>query len=146
MSSEYKTPQQNINPGSFLGIYTITPSAGNNGATISDAQIQAELKAQITAGSLPAPTLDAQGYPQTYYAVYFPPAKSITMGGSSSCASRGFCAYHGTVAAAGTRKEFYYGVHPDMQTGGCTNGCGSGTVFQQYCQVSSHELIEAITG
>ena len=147
MNNEYKTPTQNINKGSFLGLYTITPSAGANGGTITDTNIQRELSAQIAAGHLPTPQLDAQNNPVTYYAIYFPPGKKITAFGSSSCASGGFCAYHGTVAASGATNQYYYGVHPDMQAGsGCATGCGSGNVFQNYCAVSSHELIEMITG
>ena len=96
---------------------------------------------------MPTPQLDSQGNPVTYYAIYFPPGKKITAFGSSSCASGGFCAYHGTVAASGSIKQYYYGVHPDMQAGsGCATGCGTGNVFQNYCGVSSHELIEMITG
>jgi len=33
----------------------IAPAAGNNGSTITDAQIQSEIKAQISAGHLAAP-------------------------------------------------------------------------------------------
>ena len=147
VNSEYKTPTQNINKGSFTGQYTITPSAGANGATITDASIQTELSAQIAAGRLPAPQVDSQSNPVTYYAIYFPPGKKISAFGSTSCASGGFCAYHGTVAASASRNEYYYAVHPDMQAGsGCASGCGTGNVFQNYCAVSSHELIEMMTG
>ena len=101
--------------------------------------------AQIAAGQLPTATLDSQGNPQTYYAVYFPPGITIALGQSLSCSY--FCAYHGTVAATGSVKEFYYGVQPDMTPGSaCNGGCGSGTVFENYCQVSSHELVEMMTG
>ena len=147
MSFEYHTPTQNINPGSFAGQYKITPTSNANGATIDDTVIQSELSAQINAGKLPAPELDSQGNPVTYYALYFPYGKSITAGSSTSCVGGGFCAYHGTVAAAGSVNEYFYGVHPDMQAGsGCDTGCGYGTTFQNYCQVSSHELVEMITG
>ena len=145
MNSEYKTSTQNVNTGSFVGLYTITPSANANGAGITDAQIQAELIYQITAGHLPVATLDNQGNPQTYYAIFFPPGVSISLGGYLSCSY--FCAYHGTVAATGNIKEFYYAVQPDMTPGSaCNGGCGGGTVFENYCQVSSHELVEMMTG
>ena len=145
MNSEYKTSTQNINTGSFVGLYTITPSANANGASITDDQIQAELLAQINAGHLPAATLDNQGNAQTYYALFFPPGITISLGGYLSCSY--FCAYHGTFAAAGSVKEFYYAVQPDMTPGSaCNGGCGGGTVFENYCQVSSHELVEMITG
>lgn len=137
---------QTIGRGSFLTRVTITPSAANNGSTIDDANIQAELAAQINAGSLPAPSTDAAGNINTYYAVFFPPGKTITQGGSSSCVAGGFCAYHGTIASVGGH-EIYYGIHPDMQAGsGCATGCGStGSVFGNYTQVASHEMVETIT-
>src|SRR4051812_49308232 len=77
--TEYDTnllpaPQSNqtIGRGSFASQVTITPSAANNGATIDDTNIQAELAAQIQAGVLPPPSLDNAGNNNTYYAVYFP--------------------------------------------------------------------------
>ena len=145
VNNEYKTSTQTFNPGSFIGQYTITPSSNANGATVSDAQIQTELSAQINAGHLPAPTLDSLGNPQTYYAIYFPPGITISLGTYLSCSY--FCAYHGTVGASGNVKEFYYAVQPDMTPGSsCNGGCGGGTVFQNYCQVTSHELVEMMTG
>jgi hypothetical protein len=136
---------QVIGRGSFSTQVQITPSAPNNGSTITDAQIQAELSAQIQAGTLPAPTQDAQGNNNTYYAIFFPHGKVITLGTASSCST--FCAYHGTVANAGGKGEIYYGVHPDFQAGsGCENGCGAATTqFGNYTQVASHELVETIT-
>lgn len=135
---------QHIGRGSFLRQVTITPST--SASSISDATIQSELAAQIQAGVLPAPTHDAAGNNNTYYAVFFPPGKTITQGGSSSCVSGGFCAYHGTVANVSGFGEIYYGVHPDMQAGsGCATGCGGSTVFGNYTSVASHELIEMVT-
>ncbi|MGZ6144171.1 MAG: hypothetical protein ACXWLM_12590, partial [Myxococcales bacterium] len=137
---------QHIGRGSFLSRVQITPSSANNGSTIDDSQIQAELAAQIQAGHLPAPSHDAAGNNNTYYAVFVPPGKTITQGGSSSCVSGGFCAYHGTVASVSGFGEIYYGVHPDMQSGsGCATGCGSSTTFNNYTSVASHELIEMVT-
>ena len=98
---QYNTPVsggtgQTFGNGTFGGLFQIVPSAGNNGSTIDDSNIQAELLAQINAGHLPSPVLDAQGNPNTLYMIYFPPGKTITQGGSSSCVAGGFCAYHGT--------------------------------------------------
>ncbi len=137
---------QTIGNGTFDGLFQIVPSAGNNGSTISDTQIQAELLAQITAGHLPAPVLDAAGNVNTLYMIFFPPGKTITQGGSSSCAPGGFCAYHGTTSTLLNGKNVLYGVMPDMQSGLCsTGGCGNGGVFGNYTSVTSHELTEAIT-
>ncbi len=147
--TEYDTPSaggsnQTIGRGGFVARYTITPST--SATTIDDSTIQSELAAQIVAGHLPAPTFDAAGNDNTYYAVFFPFGKKITQGGSSSCVAWGFCAYHGTSANSQLR-EFYYGVHPDMQAGsGCDTGCGNAaTPFGNYTSVASHEMIETIT-
>jgi subtilisin-like proprotein convertase family protein len=146
--TEYNTSggtNQVIGHGSFSTRVTITPAASRNGTTITDAQIQAELSAQIAAGTLPAPTHDAGNNNNTYYAVFFPHGKTISNGGSS-CVSGGFCAYHGTISNAGGHGEVYYGVHPDMQAGsGCDVGCGNGTPFANQQSVASHELIETVT-
>jgi hypothetical protein len=136
---------QAIGRGSFVQQVQITPSSGNNGTVISDASIQNELAAQITAGRVPAPTTDAAGNNNTYYAIFFPHGKTITLSGSNSCQAGGFCAYHGTIASVGGR-EVYYGVHPDMQSGsGCDVGCGGNTLFGNQQSVASHELVETVT-
>lgn len=138
------TTNQHIGNGRFSQQITITPSVTSH--TVDDSQIQAELAKQINAGHLPAPATDAQGNAITIYAVFFPHGITITQGGSASCVSGGFCAYHGTVPAGGSLNEFYYGVHPDMQAGsGCDTGCGSSTTFGNYTSVASHELTETIT-
>jgi hypothetical protein len=139
------TSNQTIGRGSFSQQVTIAPSAANNGATIDDSNIKAELSAQIQAGTLPAPTQDAAGNNNTYYAVFFPHGKKITMQGNASCVQ--FCAYHGTIANAGGMGEVYYGVHPDFQAGsGCESGCGAApTPFGNTTQVASHEMFETMT-
>jgi hypothetical protein len=77
---------------------------------------------------------------------FFPPGKTITQGGSSSCVGGGFCAYHGTTSTLFNGQHVLYGVMPDMQTGGCsTGGCGNAGVFGNYTSVTSHELVEAMT-
>src|ERR1051326_3644657 len=149
--TQYNAPasggtNQTIGNGTFDGLFQIVPSAGNNGSTISDTQIQSELLAQITAGPLPAPLLDAAGNVNTLYMIFFPPGKTITQGGSSSCVAGGFCAYHGTTSTLLNGKNVLYGVMPDMQSGLCsTGGCGNAGVFGNYTSVTSHELTEAIT-
>jgi hypothetical protein len=135
---EYDTSSQSIGRGSFAGAFAIKPASSRDKASISDANIQAELKAQITAGHLPAPTND------TLYSVHFPKGKRITQGGSSSCVSGGFCAYHGTLKING--QYVFYSVLPDMSSGsGCDRGCGNGSAFGNQTSVASHEMIEAVT-
>lgn len=132
--------------GTFGGLFQIVPAAGNNGSTITDTQIQSELLAQITAGHLPAPVLDAAGNPNTLYMIFFPPGKTISQGGSNSCQAGGFCAYHGTTSSLFSGSHVLYGVMPDMQAGsGCSTGCGTSSVFGNYTSVTSHELVEALT-
>lgn len=142
LNSEYKTPSQNFSAGTFVGLYSITPSLSSVG--FSDDQIQTEIAAQIESGYLPPPSLDSQGNPQTYYAIFFPPHITIALGDSISCVH--FCAYHSAVASTDTVNEFFYGVHPDFQVGSdCNAPCGTGTTFEKYCQLASHELSEMIT-
>jgi N-acetylneuraminic acid mutarotase len=138
---------QIIGRGSFSTQVTIIPSPQNDGPVIDDTNIQAELSAQIAAGNLPAPTHDAAGNNNTYYAIFFPHGETITLQGRPSCVAGGFCAYHGTIANAGGAGEIYYGVQPDFQPGsGCESGCGAATTaFGNYTQVASHELVETIT-
>jgi len=136
--TEYNTPSRSIGRGSFAKKVAIAPATSRDKATISDANIQAEISAQIGKGILPAP--DAN----TLYMVDFPKGKTITQGGSRSCVAGGFCAYHGTFKRNST--EIYYGVLPDMSAGsGCDVGCGRGTAFGNQTSVASHEMIEAVT-
>ncbi|HWZ42773.1 MAG TPA: hypothetical protein VNW97_04820, partial [Candidatus Saccharimonadales bacterium] len=127
--TQYNTPAsggtgQTIGNGVFDGLFSIVPSAANSGSTVDDSQIQAELLAQINAGHLPAPVADAAGNVNTIFMIFFPPGVTITQGGSSSCVSGGFCAYHGTTSNTLGGKNVLYGVHPDMQAGsGCAQGC-----------------------
>jgi hypothetical protein len=139
--SEYNTssPAQTIGRGSFLSKVQITPSSSRNGSTITDANVQAEIAAQIQAGTLPAPDNN------TIYMIDFPAGKTETdPSGAKSCVSGGFCAYHGTFTIGG--QNVYYGVLPDMSSSsGCATGCGGSTTFNNQTSVASHELIEAVT-
>jgi hypothetical protein len=130
---------QQIGKGSFVQQIQITPSAANSGTNITDAQISAELTAQINAGHLPQP--DAN----TLYMTNFPQGVNISLGGTPSCQAGGFCAYHSTATLNGN--DFFYGVLPDQgPQSGCFTGCGSNaTTFANQTEVASHELIEAVT-
>ena len=134
---------QGISHGSFGGEYTIAPSVTST--TVTDAQIQAELAAQINAGKLPAPSLAADGSVNSIYMIDFPFGITIKQSGSStSCVQ--FCAYHGTFTLNG--KSVPYGVHPDMMnaSSGCFIGCGgNATQLNNVTSVHSHELTEAVT-
>ncbi len=126
---------QTLGAGSSGGSFTITPSTTSK--TLTDAQIQAEISAQIAAGKLPAADDNA------YYGINFPKGITITDQGSSSCVQ--FCAYHGTFKRGS--QNVYYGVLPSVESGsGCETGCGSNSdFFNNATSVASHELIEAVT-
>lgn len=136
---EYNTPatggtNQSIGRGTARAPYTIT--AGRSSLSITDADIRAELAAQIDAHVLPAPGAD------TIYMVHFPAGMTISTGnGASSCID--FCAYHYSFTHNSARVT--YGVMPDLGPGtGCEGICGGGTQFDNTCYASSHELVEAI--
>jgi hypothetical protein len=132
---------QFIGHGTTIGPYTITPMV-NTTMTVDDTDIIAELQAQIAAHNLPDPQLDEGGNVNTLYMVYFPPGYTITLQGARSC--QVFCAYHGTYI--NSNLSIPYGVLPDLGSGGCQSGCGSGpTVFDNLTSVSSHEFAESIT-
>ncbi len=121
---------QHIGRGTFNGAFVITPN--NKSASLSDADIQAELEAQIAAGKLPPSDANS------LYMTYFPDGVSIEIAGQKSCQQ--FCAYHeGFNSKSGA--PVYYGVMPVC--GGF--GCGFGDAFGNLTIVSSHEAIEAIT-
>ena len=115
---------QTITRGSFTGKFVITPA--NTSKNLTDADVQSELEAQISAGHLPAADLN------TLYMIYFPSGVSITLDGMKSCVT--FGAYHEAVSSAVTPNNIFYGVMPD---------CGGG--FSTATIVSSHEFAEAVT-
>lgn len=139
--------------GSAHGVYqksvdittllTLAPST-----TVHARYIGAELVAQQKAGVLPAP--DSQG--NTVYVVHFPPGITITDDnytvGSVTHSSIGtscvnFCAYHDFFFDLNEPRYFPFVVMPDIsQNAGCLAGCGTGTAFDRYTEVLSHELLE----
>jgi len=132
-----QTTNQLITRGSYLAPVTITPMV-STGASITDddAAIGAEIVAQIQAGKLPAPTYDAQGYPNTLYFVFFPSDFQISLQGGQSC--QDFGGYHmsgsydGQVSCTG--QYIPYAVIPDCQDS-----------QDDFVAAVSHELAEAIT-
>lgn len=125
---------QSIGRGTYAGAFTIQPK--NASASLQDADVQAELDAQIAVGALPRPD------DNTIYFIYFPAGINITIDGSTSCEA--FCAYHEGFVS----KSFgnvYYGIMPDIG-GFCQQGCGfSSGLFNSMTEITSHELMEAIT-
>ena len=113
---------QFIGRGNYAGTFTLSNIPSGN---VTDAQIQATLDQAFSAGTLPQPDENA------IFAVYFPSSVSITLDGSQSCAA--FGAYHEAIVET-ARHNAYYLVMPD---------CGDS--FSGVTDVSSHELVEAIT-
>jgi hypothetical protein len=132
--SQYSTssPAQTIGNGSRG-----TPYVDDQTSTsLTDAQVQSRLNALFTAGALPAPNGN------NLYMVHFPAGVSITdSSGNKSCVV--FCAYHGTYVRNG--QNVYYGIVPDLGSGGCQSGCGTSTVVNNTTSVTSHEFAEAVT-
>ena len=149
--SQYNTTTQSgtrtnqiIGRGGFDRATTITPAPANNGSTIDDSNMQQELAAQLTAGTLPAPQTDGAGHVNSLYALFFPGGKTLTQGGSSGGVAGGFCAYHGTIAYHGL--DVPYMVLPSFTDAGYQTGCGAApTTFGNFTSVTSHELVESTT-
>ena len=117
--------KQHIARGSFLGQIQITPH--NTSSSLTDADVQAELRYQIKHGVLPIQDLS------TLYMVYFPSSVTINLDGLISC--QDFGAYH--FAKNDTKlasNNVFYSVEPE---------CGAGFDFLTFA--ASHEFIEATT-
>jgi hypothetical protein len=139
--TQYDTATQSIGPGDAENPHVITPDPARDGPTITDAQIQTEIAAQIVAGTLPAPQLDASGNDNSVYTVFFPAGRVISTGFGSSLSS--FCAYHGTIANVPGYGEVYYTVMPHFGPLFCNDG--SVDPFRLETEVLGHEVLEAIT-
>jgi hypothetical protein len=134
--AEYSTDSQTIGRGRFLGATQIAPDGSRGGALVTDANVQAELAAQIAGRALPAPD------DNTLYMVHLPAEKtSMDPSGALSCSS--FCAYHGTFRIGS--QDVVYAVLPDIAGAGCATGCGGDSAFDNQTAVASHELVAAIT-
>ncbi len=135
---------QYISRGTVGGRYVITPAI-NTTTSVTGADVAGEIVAQIAAGKIPVPEVDAAGNVTSIYMVDFPPGVSIalTSGGSTLHSCVDFCDYHDTVSLAG--KSVPFGVFPDVSTGPCSTGCGAATLLDNVAQAHAHELAEAVT-
>jgi hypothetical protein len=121
----HKGTKQHIERGTFLGQFEITPQ--NTSHSLTDDQVQKELKQQIKAGVLPAHDLD------TLYMIYFPQNVTISLDGLTSCFD--FGAYHfATNDVKLSKNNIFYTVEPD-----CHSPISSITF------AASHEFVEATT-
>jgi MYXO-CTERM domain-containing protein len=137
---------QTIGHGTAVAPLTITPISAT-GTKIADKAIGPEIQAQITAGHLPAPTLDAKGNTNTIYVLFFPQSITITYGGGTSC--KDFCGYHGSSGGTAGNPSFEYAVIPDMGAGsGCATGCSDECLTADTDVMAgtvSHEVAESVT-
>jgi hypothetical protein len=138
---EYDTPTQAIGRGTFAGTFTITPSiCATTPCSVTDAQIQAELKSQIAAAHLPTPDEN------TVYMLSFPADVSITVSqfGVDYHSCTDFCGYHFTATYTGP-SYLYYSVMPDISAGACYTACQGSLGFDEATLIASHEILEPIT-
>ena len=134
MLSEYNIGSYKIGRGSFLSFFE---DSNPNPATTMTLDPQQYLTGLLQAKKVPAPDDD------TIYMMYFPSGIDPTLQGTSSCITGGpFCAYHNSFTFGA--QIVRYGVMPDTSAGMCAGGCGPAG-FAGVCDVSSHELAEAIT-
>jgi hypothetical protein len=137
---EYNTTSYKIGRGSFVTSFEDTNPAPAVTATVTTVNPETYLKSLLaTAGKLPPPDDD------TIYIMYFPDRIDPTDGQGSSCVQPmgDYCAYHASYVD-GAGQLIRYAVMPDMDAAGCSGGCGP-VGFPSVTDVSSHELIEAVT-
>lgn len=121
----HKSSKQKISRGTYLGQVKITPH--NKSTSLTDGDVQDELKYQIKAGTLPHQDLN------TLYMVYFPDNIKITLDGLVSCQS--FGAYHFAVNDSKLSKNnLFYAVEPSCHYS-----------IQNITFAASHEFAEATT-
>ena len=131
MLQEYDQPNYKIRRGSYLGLFE---DSNVNPTAVKKVDPVAYLKGLLTAKKVPDPTDD------TLYMIYFPDKIDPTdPQGKNSCISMGdYCAYHYSFTQG--KQHVYYGVMPDQ------TACGCGPAgFPGFSDVSSHEVIEALT-
>jgi hypothetical protein len=115
----------------------VDPKALSAGSTITDASIQATLKADIASGLLKS--TDAN----RLYIVYVEPNVAVNLGSGQGTTQQGILGYHGAFAGAnGTTIRYAVVAYP----GGTAHNTSQGTsAIDQLTSVTSHELAEAVT-
>jgi hypothetical protein len=133
---EYSEPGYQIGRGQFLDGIIATDSLFP-GTTVTDDQIQQMLDGQITGGTVRTPDANR------LYFVFTPPGVHVEQGGEDSFRTEpGFLGYHNSFTDS-LGQTVNYAVIVD-QVGNYSIG-RQFTPFQQFTEVSSHELAEAIT-
>ncbi len=145
-SQPHESTNQSFSQGKYVSTITITPSkavlakiAANRNA-LDDADIQAELDAQIKAGKLPKPNGN------TLFMMHFPAGLTITNTDGTTVARscQEFCAFHsGFKSANDPSVNVYYGVMPDLTSISCMGCNGGASPIVGLTVSASHELMEA---
>jgi hypothetical protein len=121
----HKSTKQKIGRGTYVGQVQITPQ--NQNTSITDEDVQNELKYQIKNGNLPPRDLN------TLYMIYFPSSVTITLDGLVSC--QDFGAYHfASIDTKLSKKNLFYAVEP---------ACNY--PFSTITFIAAHEFAEATT-
>jgi hypothetical protein len=121
----HRGTKQDIGRGTYIGQVQIKPH--NTNTTITDDEVQAELKFQIRKGHLPPHDLN------TLYMIYFPSSVTITLDGLTSC--QDFGAYHfASIDTDLSKRNIFYAVEP---------ACNYS--FSSITFIASHEFAEATT-
>ena len=120
----HKGSNQTIGRGTYYGQVQITPR--NKSLSLTDLEVQKEIKYQIKIGALPA-----EG-PNMFYMIYFPSDVTINLDGLVSC--QDFGAYHYATIAHERPTNIFYAVEPDCNAG-----------FDYITYAASHEFAEATT-
>jgi hypothetical protein len=160
--SEYGTAgflggtNQTIGRGSATESYVIAPSA--MASPLQSGDIVDEIWHQFEAGYLPKPTVDAEGYTNTLYVVFFPKGSALAESDGSRTDSRtcSFCGYHasGYLGSDPTRNLVSVAVIPDLTPGSpCAQRCGACDPGDLDCRdfspdyetTVSHEVGEGVT-
>ena len=137
MLAQYDTNGMSLGTGSYGGSISDDDAPIPSDGVITDEMIEAEGARLVDTGKVPA----ENGHNILMF--FFPPGVAIDQGGGTmSCEV--FCAYHSSFTRNGN--NFFYGVIPDQNSGGCQNGCGlTKDPVRTTFSTSSHELIEAMT-
>ncbi len=122
----HKGTRQTIHRGTYLGQVQLTPH--NTSKQLSDADVQKEIKQQITDGVLPPRD------PNTLYMIYFPSNITINLDGLISCQSYGAYHFSSNQQKIARKSNVFYSVEPE---------CNSGFSFLTFA--ASHEYAEATT-
>jgi hypothetical protein len=141
LSTIVNSPYMDMLTGAGYGVGRGTASAGavdniSISGTLTDAQIQSDLKSMIAGGKVQAPDANR------LYMVYVEPGITVSLGSATS--KNSFLGYHGAFGYNGA--DIHYAVMPAPGTPNPSPGSqGFGSTFDELTTVSSHELAEAVT-